>query len=71
MTQIVEFPVEASSPPQSGTGARPGGDVVALPQVDLETVLEMVVCLREIGSYHQDHVRRDRLSAQARAEQAG
>lgn len=61
LSDIVAFPVEASTPPEPRPSSDRDGTVVALPNIDLDTVIEMVECLREIGSYRTDQTRAARL----------
>ncbi len=69
MTDIVDFKVEVREPDPLIGEAAPSDNVVALPHVDLETVIEMVACLRDLGTYRQDAVRARRLEEQGFDEQ--
>lgn len=62
MSKIIKFPVEASSRPGIEPTSNPKDTLMPLPHVDLETVIEMVECLRDIGSYRQDAVREARVA---------
>lgn len=64
MADIVNFKVEMHEPHPLGSDVVSDDNVVALPNVDLETVMEMVACLRDLGTYRQDGVREKRLAKQ-------